>query len=265
MASNLKRRTYEILDVAKPGDRLSRAFDILLVSLIGLNIVALMAESVEPIYRVSPVFFWTIEAVSVAIFTAEYLARLWSCNWNEKYSGSLWGRLRFAVTPLALIDLLAILPFYLPFLGIDLRVIRSVRLVRVFRIAKLARYSDALRMMGRVFMKKREELIAIFLVAVVILLCASTVMYYIEHDAQPEKFASIPETMWWGAATLTTVGYGDVYPITPLGKFIGSIIAVLGIGLFALPTGLLGAAFVEELGKKRIPAQCPHCGEALSE
>src|SRR5690606_1703563 len=141
----------------------------------------------------------------------------------------------------------------------DLRVFRSVRLVRVFRIAKLARYSEALRMFGRVIARKREELLTVLLVAFVLLLIASTLMYYIEGDVHPKGFGSIPETMWWGIATLTTVGYGDVYPVTPPGKVLGAIIAVLGIGLFALPTGILGAAFVEDLSHRRHhPHHHPH-------
>ena len=176
------------------------------------------------------------------------------------------GRLRFSVTPMAVIDLLAILPLFLPLFGLDMRFIRIVRLLRFFRLAKLFRYSRALRLLGRVVLGKREELASICIVLVTLLVIASSLMYFVEHDDQPDKFSSIPQTMWWGVITLTTVGYGDYYPVTGAGKFIAACIAVLGIGMFALPAGLLGAGFVDELqardGGER---NCPNCGHRLDE
>jgi voltage-gated potassium channel len=260
----LRQRVYEILEVAASGDRASRVFDISIMALIALNVIALVLETVESVdARIGP-FLDVFEIVSVLIFSAEYVLRIWSCTVDRKYGAPVRGRLRFARTPMAMIDLLAVLPFYLPFLGVDLRLIRSVRLFRLFRVAKLGRYSQALRTFGRVFANKKEELAVTLFVLFLLLLFASSAMYFAEHQDQPEVFSSIPAAMWWGVATLTTVGYGDVCPVTPIGKVIAAIIAIIGIGTFALPTGILGAGFVEEVQKrKKQPQTCPHCGKEL--
>lgn len=156
---------------------------------------------------------------------------------------------------MALIDLFAILPFFLPLLiPIDLRFIRALRLLRIFRLLKLGRYSYALSLLSRSLQNIKEVIAVAFFALVIILILASSMMFYIENEAQPEKFSSIPDTMWWAIATLTTVGYGDIYPITPLGKFLGSFIAILGIGMFALPAGVLAIAFLEEIQKKKSAA-----------
>jgi voltage-gated potassium channel len=174
------------------------------------------------------------------------------------------GRIRFALTPLALIDLLAILPFYFPlFLPIDLRFIRALRLFRLFRIFKLTRYSDALKKLGGVVILKKEELLISVMIVLVILFFASTLMYFIEGETQPETFSSVPKSLWWGVVTLTTVGYGDVYPVTPLGKVLGAVIAFLGVGMFALPAGILASGFAETIHRKREQTTCPHCGKEI--
>jgi voltage-gated potassium channel len=169
------------------------------------------------------------------------------------------------MTPLALIDLLAILPFYLPiFVHLDLRIIRILRLFRIFRVFKLARYSESVKILSSVIKRKKEELLIVFFVLFILLIVASSLMYFVENDAQPNVFSSIPMAMWWCIVTLTTVGYGDIYPITVLGRILGGIIALLGIGMFALPTGILASAFAEELQKKHErPKICPHCGKVI--
>ncbi|MAE63994.1 MAG: potassium channel protein, partial [Phycisphaeraceae bacterium] len=159
--------------------------------------------------------------------------------------------------------LAAILPFYLPTTAMDARSLRAVRLVRVLRILKLARYSDALRTFGRVFVAQKEPLgLTVFLLMLLLVMSASF-MYYAEREAQPEVFSSIPATMWWAVATLSTVGYGDTFPVTEWGRVLGSIIAFLGIGMFALPTGILGAGFIEEYQGRRESKTCPHCGKQI--
>ena len=261
----LKRRVHEILAVAAKTDRASRVFDILILSLIGLNIIALVLETVAPIYRRCPLFFDVFEVVSVAVFSVEYALRVWSCTCSSEYASPVAGRLRFVASPMAAIDLLAVLPFYLPFLGLDLRFFRAARLFRLFRVAKLGRYSKALRMLGRVVAAKKEELGVTLFVLSLLLLVASCLLYFAERGAQPEVFSSIPAAMWWAVATLTTVGYGDVYPVTVAGKLIAAVVAILGIGMFALPTGILGAGFIEEVQKpRRPPPICPHCGREIT-
>jgi voltage-gated potassium channel len=137
-------------------------------------------------------------------------------------------------------------------------------LFRLFRIFKISRYSEASRLFGKVLNAKKAELsIAIFFI-IILLIVSSSLLFFVEHEAQPNKFSNIPEAMWWGVVTLTTVGYGDIYPITPVGKLLSAIISFLGIGLFALPTGILSAGFIEEIrSKKELEKKCPHCGERL--
>ncbi|GAA4334365.1 hypothetical protein GCM10023184_28350 [Flaviaesturariibacter amylovorans] len=146
----------------------------------------------------------------------------------------------------AIVDVLAILPFYLPYLiGYDLRFIRLLRLTRLLRFFKLGRYVGAFRMIRQVFRAKKEELILSLSITLLLIVVASCIMYFVEHDAQPTKFSSIPETMWWSVATLTTAGYGDVYPVTMLGKTLTAIISILGVGMFALHAGILASGFSE--------------------
>jgi len=263
-AMRLRNRVYEILEPADEGDRASRAFDVFILGLITLNVVALVVETVETAYRLSPAFFWWFELISVIVFSIEYVLRIWSCTSDPVYASPVRGRLRFAVTPLAQIDLFAVLPFYLPFLGVDFRFARAVRLFRLFRVAKLGRYSSALQTLGRVFASRKEQLAITVSVLLMLLLSASSLIYFFEHDAQPQVFSSIPAAMWWGVAAVSPVSSADVYPVTATGKALSAVIAILGIGMFALPTGILGAAFVEELDEgKRGPQVCPHCGGPL--
>lgn len=267
----LKKRAFEILEGKDPDDAAARMFQIFIMGLILINVLAIIFETVESIQAKLRTFFRILDLFSVAVFSLEYALRLWTCTLDKKYSAPFRGRLRFALTPLALIDLLAVLPFYLPMLlPFDLKFIRVIRLFRFFRLFKMARYSRAFSTIGNVFRAKKEELgITIFVVAVLLVL-ASSLMFFIEHPIQPRVFSSIPASMWWGVATLTTIGYGDVYPVTPLGKFLGAFIAFLGIGVFALPTGILASGFAEELKRQEAKKKergkirkCPHCGKRI--
>lgn len=201
----------------------------------------------------------------MVLFTVEYGLRIWSCTAEPRYSHPFTGRLKYAFTPLLLIDLIALIPFYLPFLGLgDLRILRALRLLAW--AARLGRYFEGIRTLGKVLRSKVQELFTVVLVLAVMLVLASAVMYYAEHEAQPDEFASIPEAMWWSIITLTTVGYGDVSPVTPMGKFMAGIIAVLGIGMFALPAGILGSGFLAEIQRRNsAPRVCPHCGQVFDD
>lgn len=258
-----RKRTWEIVEAAKAGDKASRVFDIAILALIFLNVVAVIIGSVQSIQQRLGAFLTAFEVLSVIVFTAEYLARLWSCTVDPQFQGRLRGRIRHAFQAMAIIDLLAILPFYLPFLGIDLRSLRVVRLLRIFRVAKVGRYYSSLNLIKHVFRSKKEELVLSSALMGLLLVVSSSVLYYCENAVQPDAFSSIPATMWWAVATLTTVGYGDMYPVTLMGKLCASIIAILGIGMFALPTGILGAGFVDEIQKKKGQEVCPHCGKKL--
>ena len=189
----------------------------------------------------------------------EYVLRLLVCPFDPRYSSPVRGRVRYVFSYLAVIDLLAILPFYLPVLiPFDLRFLRIVRLFRLIRLFKLSRYSRAMTAIGVVLRNKRGELAIVIIVVFVFLLLSSAIMYEVEHEAQPNAFPNIPSAMWWGVVTLTTVGYGDIYPITPLGKFIGAVIALLGIGLFALPAGIIASGFTEEIHSKNLQKNFVH-------
>jgi len=263
----LKKRIWEILEVDRLGEERGRvfdAFDIFILSLILLNVIAVILGTVKSIEdRFQSALRW-FEIFSVAIFTIEYLARIWACVSQSGYSHPVLGRLRFMFRPMAIIDLLAVLPFYLTFFTADLRFIRALRLFRLFRVAKLGRYSSSVRLFGRVFKNKKEELFVTAMVMMLMIIMSASFMYFAENEAQPDKFPDIPSTVWWSVMTLTTVGYGDVFPVTPLGRGLAMVIAILGIGMFALPVGIFGAGFVEEIQKQKAgKTVCPHCGEVI--
>ncbi|MBN2488179.1 MAG: ion transporter [Methanosarcinaceae archaeon] len=266
MREKVKKRVFEILEVASDGDVFSRMVDIFIMALILTNVMAVILETVGSLADRYMLFFNTFELFSVAIFTLEYVLRLWTCTADKRFTHPLKGRFKFAVTPLALVDLLAILPFFLPMIiPLDLRFMRALRLFRFFRLLKMSRYSDSLRTFAVVFKTKKEELVMSMFFILVLLVISSSLMYFCENGAQPEAFSSIPVAMWWGVSTLTTVGYGDIYPITPLGRVLGAVISILGIGMFALPTGILGSGFIEQIQKR--PAEksiCPHCGNDVN-
>ncbi len=260
--------------MASEGDRVSRIESIFMFTLILLNATVVVLGTVKEIDQEYGAELHAFETFSVIIFTMEYVGRLWSCVVVEKYSHPMIGRLRFIVKPESLVDLLSVLPFYLSFLTVDLRVLRLLRLIRIFRLLKLARYSTALVLLGEAFRSRRAELGVTLTLMLIVLIIAASLMYFFEHEAQPDKFTDIPTSMWWAVVTLTTIGYGDVFPVTPFGKMLGGVIAVMGVGFVALPTGIISVGFVEELQnfKKKLKKQaepttskcvCPHCGKEI--
>jgi voltage-gated potassium channel len=256
-------RVYHALEV-EAGDRgFERALNVSLLALIVVNVVAVILETVRELRaRYGPVFD-ALETFSIAVFTLEYALRVWTCVEDPRYRRPVRGRLAFLASPLALVDLVAILPAYVPGdVFLDLRYARILRLLRMLRILKVTRYSRAMQTFLRVAAAKRGELVVIMAFLVVLLVLASSSMYYAEYEEQPEAFSSIPQTMWWAIATLTTVGYGDVVPRTAVGRLLGGVIAILGIGFFALPAGVLAAAFAEEVGRPRGDDSCPRCGRS---
>ena len=267
MSQKCKNRIFEILETSAAAGLYGRVFTVFIMALISLNVIAVMLETVGTLSSEYESAFHNFEIFSVVVFTIEYVLRLWTCTIDNRFRHPVLGRLRFAVTAFALVDLLAIVPFYLPMLiSFDLRFVRVLRLFRLFRLFKIGRYSESLRIVGNVLKSKKEEIAIAVFVALILLILASSLMYFVEHDDQPEAFPSIPATMWWGVTTLTTVGYGDVHPVTAEGKLIGTIVAVLGIGLFALPAGILASGFAEEMQKRRgIRRICPHCGKDTDE
>jgi len=229
-----------------------------------INVIALILESYKELRESYEQIFQIVELFSVVVFTIEYLLRLWVADINKDVGNS---RVKFTFSPLGLIDLFAILPFYLPMIfPIDLRVVRILRLFRLLRIFKLGRFSKSLKTINEVLRETKTDLAITIFVAFILLILSSTLMYYVENEVQPEKFASIGHSFWWSVATLTTVGYGDVYPVTAMGKFLSAIIALIGIGFVALPTGIISSSFIEKLQKKKsnqIECKCPNCGTKI--
>lgn len=256
----------EITDDASTGGPVFDWYDRSAAVLIVLNVVAVVLESVDAIGQSYARAFAAFEVLSVVIFSLEYLGRVWTCTVDPRYARPLLGRMRFAMTPMALIDVAAVLPFFMAMAAVDLRFMRAMRLFRLMRVLKFGRYSSSLALVGRLLKRKRHDLMAAVTILSVLLVMASSAMYYLEREAQPDTFASIPAAMWWGIATFTTVGYGDVYPVTAAGKVLGALTSIIGIGVFALPAGILAAGFAEErdrLRSSRSRAACPHCGMPL--
>lgn len=261
-----RQAVYRALNSATTG-AVGRTVSFVLIALIVLNVLAVMAESMATVRTGFGHWLIAFEVFSVAVFLIEYLLRVWSCTADPAFQHPLTGRIRFALTPLAIIDLLAVLPTMLALvgMGIDLRFLRTLRLARLLRIAKLGRYSRAIHAMATAARSRREELEMALMLMLMILVVASSVMYIAEHEQQPEAFSSIPAALWWGIMTLTTVGYGDVYPITLLGRLTAAVIAIAGIGLFALPAGIVGSAFIELRAQQKAAhkGNCPHCGRPM--
>lgn len=242
------------------GGRLGWYIDYFIMILIIANVITVMLETVDSIYAVYAREFFVFEAISVVIFSVEYLTRLWAATEHPDYSHPLWGRLHYAVSPYMLIDLFAILPFFIGAF-IDLRFLRALRLFRFLRLLKLARYSESLRLFIRAVKMKREQLVITSIVGTILLMVSSSMMYFAERSAQPEEFSSIPAALYWGVITLTTVGYGDVTPVTPLGKALGMVVAITGIGVFALPASIMASGFIE--AAKEETTRCPHCDREI--
>jgi len=272
----LKRRSYEILEKGQSDDLWSRRVDLFIIVLILLNILAVVLEADKWTMLEYGVMFDYVETFSIIIFTIEYLIRIWSITEKKEYSGPFKGRLKYLFSFYSLVDLLAVVPAYVPMLAVvDSRVVRGIRMLRLFRILKLSRYNKAFVHIRNVIYQTKEELVISLFAVLTLLVISSSLMYFIENEVQPEAFSSIPATMWWGVATLTTVGYGDVYPITGFGRFMAGIMAILGVGLFALPAGILANGFgttIENSNQEELLAEkedmnneekCDTCGQQI--
>ncbi|MBL4685476.1 MAG: potassium channel family protein [Nannocystaceae bacterium] len=257
---SIRRRIWDALQPTTSRDRVGRAVDVGIATTIVVAIVALVLESMPSLAGYSKIF-GAIEVVTLSVFVPEYALRLWACKEDPRYSGAL-GRLRWAVSASAIIDFLAIAPAVASAGTVDLRVLRGLRLLRLFR---LGRYSKSLHTFGRVLGESRQQLIIALSLVLIVLLISSSLLYLVEREQQPEAFGSIPAAMWWGVATLTTVGYGDVRPITDLGRVVASVIAVLGIGTFAMPAGIIAGAFDRVVRGEEAARKCPHCARTIDE
>ena len=264
MPNSLKRKIYLLLDPTEGSGKYNKIVNVSIICLIVLNTLAVMFETLDSFYLRYSNIFQSFEAFSIIVFSIEYLLRLWTITERKKFTAPLWGRLRYMLTPGALVDFFAVAPFFLPVaIFFDLRFLRIFRLIRFVRFFKLARYMSASKRISHVFINKKEELVLSLILSVFLIIFSVSLMYFIEHDTQPDKFSSIPETMWWSVSTLTTVGYKDIYPVTIAGKVLSSFISILGIGMFALPAGILASGFSDEFKAAKKKKFCPECGAGL--
>lgn len=267
----VRQRIYEIVTSPRPDDRLGRAISFGLMLLIATNVVASILETDAEIRARAPGLFANFERVSLAVFTTEYVLRVWSCTVDPRFSHPVTGRLRMLVTPMLLVDFLAIGPTYVDLFlpgTLDLRFLRVLRLMRLFRLFRFGRLGGAFMTLVRVIQAKRTELgVTLAFVAVATVVAAGAI-YWFEHDEPDTQFTSIPRAMWWSIVTITTVGYGDMVPQTMPGHLIGAFVAFVGICALALPVGILSSGFIEELARAKAEpaptaATCPHCGGEL--
>lgn len=248
-AMTRRTRVYHFIEEPLPGERAAHRLSFFLIALILANVAAVVLESVPEIEESHSAVLTAFDFFSVLIFTVEYVLRIWIAPEHPAYFtfSPARARLRYALSFHALIDLLAILPFYLgAFVPLDLR---FLRILRVLRLLKLTRYSPSFEVLARVVYNQRRPLIATIAIAGMLLIFASSIIHLLEHEAQPQHFGSIPKSMWWTIVTMTTTGYGDVVPITPLGRMFSGLLMLSGIGLLALPTGILATGFVQEIRK----------------
>ena len=248
---SVRKRAAELLEQGHYNDRPSRVLNLLLILLISLNVFAIILGSESGFYARFQRELWVFEVFSVLVFTIEYLARVWSAIDLEEAADKrpILGRLRYILTPMALIDLIAILPFYLSlYLSFDLR---FLRVVRMLRLLKLTRYSPALGALLDVIQREAEALLAAFVVLLLMLVFSASGIYLLEGEIQPDTFGSIPSSMWWSIVTLTTVGYGDVVPVTVGGKVFAGLIGLIGIGMIAVPAAILASGFAESIHDRR--------------
>ena len=247
----IRNRLWQILEKGNENDKVSVYTDIFLITLIILNIIAVILETVDSIYLVYKLHFLIFERVSTFIFLIEYILRVWVSieNFSNKNKSSKFLiRLKYMSSWPAIIDLLAVLSGLLPMIfEIDLRILRALRMLRLL---KFSRYFKVMNLLLGVLKEERQSFLAAMFLLTIAMLIASTGIYIFEKDAQPDKFGSIPEAMWWAVATLTTVGYGDVTPITAMGKIFGALITIIGIAL-VLVVAIIAAVIIVRIQRRR--------------
>ena len=259
-----KTRVFEMLSKAEDDDRFSKAIDWFIIALIILSIVSIIMESFAELYVEHRLVFQVIEYITIAVFSAEYLLRIWTAD--LLYPDARHPRLKYIFSFMAVIDLLSILPFYMPFISSSfrfLRLFRLFRILRLLRIFKLGRYFEALQIIVKVIRDSGPQLIMSMVICFFVMLFSAAVMYTVENQVQPNQFSNVISSLWWAMCTLTTVGYGDVYPITDVGKFFASVISLVGIGIIAIPTGIIAAGFAEGIRKNQDTGA--EDGQAVSE
>jgi voltage-gated potassium channel len=278
LLGKLKKFLYDTMEVPASEDRQGLVYELFMSVLIILNALAMIVGTVAVIQQEYDWILTPFENSSLLIFSVEYIILLWVCTENSDYSDPLGGRIRYALTPVALINLLSVLPAFIPFLiPFDLRALRLLRLFRIIRLLKLTKYSDSLKIIFRALEAKKEQFLLTFVAVIVFVIITSIFVYYAETGENPnEAFTDLPHTIWWGLDTLSPVSGEDAAPITVTGKMIMTIYALLQIAIFAIPAGIMCSAFDEQWAKEynaschgpadpptRIQVSCPHCAQSF--
>ena len=250
-------RLFHILHKPEPDSAVTRNVNYLLAAVILINCVAVALESVPAIHTPHRALFSAVEIFSTGLFIVEYLLRLWVCVEREEFKAPLAGRLKYALRPLPLLDLIVIVTLWAPW---DLRFLRIFRLSRLLRVLRLDGLDRSLQSVLAAVRRRRNLLVMSLLAMGISIYCLAAMLYFVEYPAQPEVFSSIPATLWWSVVTLTTIGYGDMAPVTSFGKVLAGMAMLIGIGVFALPTAIITATILEA---DRDPApNCRHCGKS---
>ena len=246
-----RQKVHALVWPSDHGGRLHEYFDTFVVAWVVISVIAVILESVESVHFILDLEFIILDIVAVSIFTIEFMLRMYSVVEQPGMQGSILGRLRFARSPAAMIDLLAILPFFLEALLHHLVDLRFLRVFRLMRLLKLTRYTGATKTLGIVLKREWPVLMASAFIMLLLVVLTASLGYLFEHDAQPDKFENIPQSIYWAVVTLASVGYGDISPVTPAGRTMTIVLALLGIGIFAIPAALLSSAFTDQLRIER--------------
>ena len=258
---HFRARLFHILHKPSPDNLAARYANYFLASLILSNALFVALETVPSLVNSYDIIFKWFEIISTALFIIEYVARIWVCVEQARYSSSVQGRIRYALNPLPLLDLIVILTFWFT---IDLRFLRIARLVRLLKVLKLDNFEKSLDRMSTGLRKRRELIIVSITLMILCIYTFSALIYQLEHVAQPTVFSSIPATFWWAIETLTTIGYGDMIPVTVAGRFFAGLIFVFGIGVFALPMAIITAVILEAGASDPVTISCRHCGHSIT-
>lgn len=285
MIRELRKYLYDTLEVPASEDSQGLLYDIFMMALITANAVAMIVGTVPWVQQQYNWFLIPFEIVSIAIFTIEYILLLWVCTVDPEYSDPVYGRIKYAMTPMALINLVSILPAFIPFLApFDLRALRMFRIFRFFRVLKLTKYSDSLKTLNNAIYSKKELFAMTFLIIILLVVTFSILIFYAENGTNPSPaFNDIPSTLWWGFVKLSPISNESGYPETTLGKMIATGLALLEIAIFAIPAGIMANAFERqyenkqkdqeeqllicegELNRKKSELTCPHCGKPYTD
>ncbi len=249
--NTFRRKIYSLLEPTEQSGKLQVYFDNFIVFWVAVSIICVLIESVESIHQIFYLLFQWVDVVTFTIFTIEYAARLYIAPENPEFKQYKWTRLAYAKSYQALIDLLTILPFILEAIIVYQVDLRFLRVFRLMRLLKLTRYSSATQTLTGVLKRERPIIFSAMFVLFLLILLTASLGYLLEHDAQPDVFTNIPEAIYWSMTTLSSIGYGDMTPITPLGRFMTSIVALIGVGIFAIPAGVLASAFTDQLQQDR--------------